>query len=357
LSSVLFLPILAPLELLMAVPWLLAAFLTNYQPYYSPYFQYSTLVLGQLFIAAIFGFQRLRSQSNTVNISRTVARRIVGVMITVNVFLFLTISPVGIPAFTSGVARPYSIGLQSDLSHVEKVHEVLNLIPPDASVATIQDLFPHICQRLNAYFLKWPLDYNVTYILADLKSPTISSGISGLNPDQIIINLLNSTEYGILASMDGVLLLKRGYAGPVEYYSPQTDVFDYGSLILSFGIVKWDYTSASKRIISSNPEKPLGMIWFGPYQYFSPGNYTSTFRIKTTNEGCNLVLDISAQTGLQILASKTVTDKEFETIGNWQDFSLHFRVDEPTRLEFRGRSISNGTNVALDFVRVEQSNP
>jgi len=360
LSPVLFLPILAPFELTMSIPWLLAAFLTDYQPYYQPYYQYSALVLGQLFIAAVFGFRRLFSQSNVASVDKNVRRKIVIIMLAVNIFLFFAISPVGISAFTSRSIRPYAISTEADIIHVGKVHEVLNLIPADASVATTNDLFPHLCQRLHAYFIKWPLDYNVDYIIVDLKSPTISWRIYGPPPDQIVINLLKNGEYGILASMDGVLLLKRGYVGPVEHYSPQLDVFNYDQLSIGSGMTQWDYTSASGKIISSDPKNPLGMVWFGPYKYFALGNYTSTFKIKTTSANCNLLLDVTTQLidrSMRVITSRDITGTEFERIGNWQEFSLYFSVDEPMKLEFRGTSLSNETQVAVDFVRVEQLSP
>jgi hypothetical protein len=102
-------------------------------------------------------------------------RRIISAMLLLNVFMFMAISPVGIPAFTSRGMRPYAFGTEVDLHHVEELYKVLSLIPSNASVATIHEIFPHVCERLHAYCLKWPLDYPVDYILVDVKSPTVES--------------------------------------------------------------------------------------------------------------------------------------------------------------------------------------
>jgi len=358
-SSVLFLPLLAPLELIMSFPWLLAALLTDYQPYYQPYFQYTVLALGQIFIAAVYGFQRLLSQkhTNSTNNKNSSQKKAIVMMMTLNLFLYATISPVGISAFTNRSIRPYAIGIDVDFNHVNKVHEALGLIPLNASVATIHDLFPHLCQRLHAYFLKWPLDYDVEYIIVDVKSPTFAWGIYGLTPDEIVIKLLEDKEYGISVSIDGVLILKKGYTGSVQLYSPQVDVFNYNHLIPSSGKTKWDYTSTSRKIITSDPINSLGVVWFGPYEYFVPGKYSAIFRIRATNETCQLLLDVATKQASLSIAQRIVNGTEFIQLNDWQDFSVHFEIDKPTKLEFRGICLSNNTQVAIDYIIVEQLEP
>jgi len=357
-SSVLFLPLLAPLELITALPWLIAALLSDYQAYYQPYYQYSALIVGQLFIAGIYGFHRIATANHQPNTNDIIHKRIITLMIIVNVLLFLTISPVGIPAFTDRSTTPYGVTTAVDLRHVNILYSVLSLVPSNASIATEQDIFPHICQRTDAYFVKWPLDYNVDYILVDTKSPTFTLGIAGgPTPDQVTINVLNNHEYGIFASEDGILLLKRGYTGSPEYYSPQISTFDYEQLSSSSGKTEWDYTSASRKIITSDPANSQGMIWFGPYAYFAPGNYSAMFELKTANETCELKLDISTQQGAISIADRVVNGTEFKQMNAWQEFSVNFKIGLPTILEFRGIGISSNTEVSIDYVRVEQIGP
>lgn len=356
-SPILFLPLLAPVELLIALPWLIVALLSDYLPYYQPYYQYSALIVGQLFIAAIYGFYRLTTTKHPQNTNGVIYNRIIALLVILNVLIFLTVSPVGISVFTQRSIRPYGIAPEEGSRHLSMLYSVLSLVPSNASIATEQDMFPHICQRIDAYFLKWPLDYNVDYILVDVKSPTFTMGINGLTPDQITINVLKDHEYGILASEDGVLLLKIGYAGPLASYSPQTDVFDYEQLISASGKTEWDYASASTKIITSDAANSVGMIWFGPYAYCVPGNYSAVFKLKTANETCELLLNIAAQSGALSLADRVVNGTEFKQLNAWQEFSVNFKVDLPTKLEFRGIGISNNTEVSVDYVRVEQIGP
>ncbi|RLI27516.1 hypothetical protein DRO58_04195, partial [Candidatus Bathyarchaeota archaeon] len=355
-ASAFFLPIFAPIELVLSLPWLVAALLTDYPPYYQPYYQYSAFILGQIFIAAVYGFKNL-FQLNKVKINRTHRKMILGLLLS-NILLLAAISPVGINAFTKRGIRPYSISELYDIDHIEKLRIAIKLVPPNASIATIWDIFPHVCQRLHAYFIKWPMDYPVEYVLVDLKSPCFSMGIYGKKPDKIVVDyLIKDHNYGILASLDGVLLLQKGYNGPPKYYAPQKETFNYNQLIPASGKIVWDYTAISKKVIRSNPENSIGVVWFGPYKYFSPGSYVATFRIKTANETCRLLLDVVSEEGSNLIVLRTIFGSDFKQVNSWQDFSLRFEIDKPMKLEFRGICFSNSTEVSIDCITVKQLSP
>jgi hypothetical protein len=347
-APVLFLPILAPLTLLLPLPWIVVALLADYQPYYQPYYQYSAFIIGQIYIGAVLGFSVLLRQNN----QRSATRKIITVMLILSVLLFLFTSPAGLSAYTTRSYRPYGVAIGGDLGHFALLHRILDMIPPNASIATIHDIFPHVSNRLNAYFLKWPLDYDVEYVLVDLKSPTFTWGLFGSYSDGVTYMIMHEGQYGILAAADGVLLLKKGFSGPLQYYVPQEDTFDYGELIPKLGTVIRDYTSASGKVITSRPESSIGFIWYGPYKYFAPGNYSATFRVKTANETCGLLLDVAYQEGV-ILVRKDFGNQLSVTDG-WKNFTLDFRLPELGRLEFRGICVSNNTQVAIDYVKVEQ---
>jgi uncharacterized membrane protein len=347
-APVLFLPMLEPLTLLLPLPWIVAALLTDYQPYYQPYYQYSAFIIGQIYIGAVLGFSVLFRQNYQGNASR----KIMSVMLLLSLLLFLFTSPAGLPANTTRSYRPYGIAVGGDLGHFELLHRVIDMIPRNASVATLLDIFPHVSNRLNAYILKWPLDYDVEYVLVDVKSPTFTWGLFGSYCDGVTYIIMHEGQYGILVSADGIVLLKKGYSGPLQYYVPQKDTLDYSELIPKLGKVTRDYTSVSGKVITSRPESSIGFIWYGPYKYFVPGNYSATFRVKTANETCGLLLDVAYQEGV-ILVRKDLGNQLSFTDG-WKDFTLDFRLPELGRLEFRGICVSNNTQVAVDTVKVEQ---
>lgn len=355
LGSTVLLPLFALPELFLWMPWLIAAFLTDYQPYYQPYYQYSALFLGQLFIAAVFGFSKLFHSEEKRSGKNGTRRKIIAAILVVNACLFLAMGPGGIPAFTNRGIKPYSISTSQDPNHIAELYKLLSFIPANASVATLQNIFPHVCQRLNAYILKWPLDYEVDYILVDVESSTYTWSIYGPKPSDIVITLLNSSQYGVLAISNGVMLFKRGYTGPLQYFTPQRETFNSDELNLASGIIAWDYSSDSTRTISTNPNNSIGFIWFGPYQYFVPGNYSATFKMKTATENCQLQLDVAANLGSTVIAAQTLNGTMFHKLNAWQNFTIHFKLAVPESLEFRGYCFTNNTQVELDFIRVEQS--
>jgi len=367
LGSALFLPLLAPIELIISLPWIIAALLSDYAPYYQPYYQYSAFVVGQISVAAIYGFRRLFSTYNAENNGRKQKKVLLALLIG-DLLLFATISPVGIPAFTQRTLRPYSISSVFDQNHVEKLHKAISLLPANASVATIWDIFPHVCQRLDAYFLdqyfsEHPGDYPAEYILVDMKSPCLTLRIYGPTPYEVLLGLMKSGKYGVIASLDGVMLLQKGYHGSPRYYEPQKDTFNHNYMIPLTGKITWDYTSPSKKVIISNLDNSIGIVWYGPYKYFAPGTYTATFRIKTTNETGTLLLDVArgrydvSEEQVILIANRTIYLKDFKHTNDWEDFSLSFKIDLPARLEFRGTLLSNNTQIVLDCVIVEQLNP
>ncbi|MEM3550350.1 MAG: DUF2079 domain-containing protein [Candidatus Bathyarchaeia archaeon] len=356
LASVLLLPIFAPLELIMTVPWLAAAFITDYSPYYQPYFQYSAFIVGQIFLAAIYGFHNVFSKNPNGQ------KKTMTTLILTSLLLSAIISPAGFPALTERTPRPYSISLVSDGDHVKKIHKVINLLPGNASVATTWEIFPHICQRLDAYFLDGYFietsgEYPAEYILVDMKSPCLKMKIYGPSPDAVLLWLMANNEYGMIASMDGVMLLQRGYRGQLKYYEPQRDIFNYKQLIPSVGKITWDYTSTFGKVISTNPEASTGIMWFGPYRYFSPGDYEATFRLKTANETCKIVLEVVSEQGTKAIALRTIYGNDFTHVNTWQNFTLHYRINQPAELEFRGRILSNNTQIVIDYVAVKQISP
>ena len=103
---------------------------------------------------------------------------------------------------------------------------------------------------------------NIQYVLYDPLSQWAfidGSSISGLLPVNnstfqnmynMVFELLASGKYGILAEANGMILLERGYFGPLKFYVPFNDCF----------------TSAGNNLLG---------LWHGTkYTYISPGNYT-----------------------------------------------------------------------------------
>ena len=83
---------------------------------------------------------------------------------------------------------------------------LMSQIPADASLVVQDSLYPHLSQRQAISFL-WPKEGWADFILLDVSDPRLNNGnnLTTWLKDQI----QQQTDYGLIASVDGYLLLKR----------------------------------------------------------------------------------------------------------------------------------------------------
>lgn len=95
--------------------------------------------------------------------------------------------------------------------HDEMAQRFINMIPANASVSAQSSLAPHLSQRTNIYLYPYGVDY-ADYIFLDVTSDRYPFAPSDYEAS--VKNLLVHGNYGIVASGDGYLLLKRGLPAP-----------------------------------------------------------------------------------------------------------------------------------------------
>lgn len=213
LAPVMFLSLLDPPSLLIATPWIVASMISSIPAYYTPVgFQYPTYITPFIFISAIYGVKHLTMMGKTINLDRSKLlssslKRILVTMLVVSIICSITLSPIGI-----GRQKPQIT------FHDEMLNDVIELIPPSASVSTQNNIFPHLSRRLNAY--PYPMS-GVEYLLVDTRSiwysiPTPHHLLSGNIPPtfgELISELASNGSIGLLCAGDGIYLFKKGYVG------------------------------------------------------------------------------------------------------------------------------------------------
>jgi len=346
LAPLLMLPMFS-LEFLLVLPWPIAALLSGYGGYYYIYNQYSAFVIGQLFIAMIFSVKRLSLFGNAGLRNLKLQRTVITFALVATILFSVALSPIGLPDFST---RSIQITPHSTL-----IDDILNLVPDNASIATQNEIFPHVAQRENAYILTWPMPVEVDYILVDVTSTQFEFYAVSASPSVALPKVLSSGTYGLLASADGVLLFEKGYSGPPKLYVGRVVTFDSSSFLLTVGnsIVMSDSTASSGAAIVHEADQGTGFVWYGPYAYFYAGEYQATFRMKTTSAGLNFVIDVAASGS--VVSQKTINSSDFKTLGDWEEFTLDFNITGLSQMEFRGYCESTNTYVALDYVRVIQT--
>jgi uncharacterized membrane protein len=358
---VVFLSLLAPLELSLSFPWIFAALISEYSPYYEPYFQYFGFIAGQIFLSAIYGAKFLIKKNTTNQKCLITEKKLMALILILSLASSITVSPIGLPALTR---RKVEI-----TDHTKTLHEVLALIPSNASVATQNDILPHLAQREKISILGWPMETDVDFILLDLKSSHVFYGPTptSTSPIEALGAVIKTGKYGVKVHADGIILLEKGYTGTYEIFKPYNKRFTYENLyrLPSTSYIRFDGTSESGNIIIHSADHKPGVIWYGPYTWLYSGNYNVTFRIKTESENVNLTLDVfSSEFDLttntwssEILNFKTLNSSDFESLGQWKEFVLNFQVNGLKRLEFRGICEVENMDVALDYIEVTQLGP
>jgi len=208
----LFLPLLSPLEGIFAVaPWLLIVVFTNHTEYASPYYQYSALILAQLFLAAI---STLKKHKDSKVIALT--------LVMLNLFSLVTLGPIGFGAMDyMDYAKPkhFHTTYRFNLAKVEPpnreaLDRALKIIPKNASILVQNHLFPHVYKRSRSYTSLipgvngWPVIYE-DFDLREVKRISAFSTLDGklrlLGTGEVKEIILNGKKF---SSKENVTVIK-----------------------------------------------------------------------------------------------------------------------------------------------------
>ncbi|MCP8309078.1 MAG: DUF2079 domain-containing protein [archaeon] len=346
-----FIAFLKPLHFLPALPWLVAALLSNYYQHYAIWTHYSSFIIPYLFLATIFGLKEFLDSSMAPYAKKLMK-------------LFQTsVLVVSIMIIVWG-ALSYSYIQTSDNQRTTSIHEILGLVPGNASIFTQNNIFPHVSDRFEAYTIPSPIwtskateMLNITlakkpeYIFIDLKANDQGS--------QATAELIHKTlykarlPYGLLVANDGIYLFKLGYSGrPIMLM----DTYDYRSLYLEDGRIVAYQDSKSGCVLYRDVNYANGTtFWFGPCAPLPPGNYTVTFHImigEPTNEYI-MTIDVFAFDIKEQLAYASIYGSNFTEPMAWHNLTLRFEIDESSRMEFRGFDFFSVVDVYLDYIEVK----
>jgi uncharacterized membrane protein len=188
------LPLLDLGVLLIAAPVLIVYGLSN-DPLMQrmEQFQYAAPVIPIVAAAAIYG---LGSWKRHAGLARLLPMALA-------VLLVCSLAYQGARGFTP-LSRLYDWPAVGD--HQRIGNSLMRQIPPDATLVVQDSLYPHLSQRQAISFL-WPKDSWADYIFLDVSDSRLHNGnnLTTWLMDQI----QQRTDYGLVASVDGYLLLKR----------------------------------------------------------------------------------------------------------------------------------------------------
>jgi uncharacterized membrane protein len=210
LLPVAFLSILSPLNFLPAAGWIGPSLIVvTPSAYWTAIgFQYPAFICASIFLSAAIGFRNLSKK-----LRHALSPKI---LVLVLILCFLATIMLNSNQFTYGRLSPSEL-FPDD--HDILIQKVVDLIPPNASVAAQPDIFPHVSNRLEAY----PFYVSgVEYIIVDIsrgwyKSPLPPKDefIGGIELiDEALPKLQGS--YEVVTAVDNIILYRKGYSGPIR---------------------------------------------------------------------------------------------------------------------------------------------
>lgn len=334
-----FLSFLDPLSLLMTLPWLAASLLSINPLYYAVGTQYPAFVSPFIFVAAINGIKKLVSIS-----SHAILKKIAVLM----VITFL-VSTLMLPT------DDYFSVTASD----EATRTALDMIPSTASVSTMPEVQPHLCDRLDVYpYFKDGVDYVLVNIYSWWYTVTLPKPA---HTASLWSNVKIGDDYGLLVNADGVLLYKRGYTGPLQYFEGVNFTYTHQNVEIATGNVIQDDVIIAQSVrrtdvILHNATSDATPLFFDvPSRVLPPGDYRVTALMKVSSVTADEVVTLGAFTSPEHspIAVKTLNGTDFSRADDWQFFILRFSIEEPTFVEF-AVDVTNSTDVYFYSMNVLQ---
>jgi uncharacterized membrane protein len=334
---------------------LIPSLLSNYPAYYMIGVHYPLYILAFIFIAAIDGLKRLHLHTKTLTLKTILISTL---------FLMISTSPI-LPLSTTfveeGLLMYPSVTFLSEES-VNSIHDLLAVVPSNASILTQNHLFPHVSNRVNAYLI--PIfsvgkDYiqsiinRSEYVLLDLSSWDAMSNL-------VLDEINHNTSYGCYALAYNAILFKRAYLNEPLFtqYTKHKDYSAYNDLLrVASSQIIVDPSAKSENVVFY-PQESTGTFIYGPYTYLTRGTYEVTYTIKVGEhtEGHLGKLLISDKMNTIIISEKDIYG--FELLPNkWTNFTLTFTSTKlRTSLEFQV-SGSGTADIYVDKVLVNRISP
>jgi uncharacterized membrane protein len=338
--------------LLPTLPWFVYSLFSNYQPYYVIYDQYPAYVIAFIFVSTLHSIaHKSSSQAKT---------RSLLMIILFSVVAYLIASP------TSGLVNQfYDTGIRSPTQHERFIHEILSYVPANASILTQNNIFPHVSSRINAYAV--PIDVlwsrnifdcekfvsellsDIEYVLVDIRTDT-SATIK-------VFKILSArTDFKVLASADGIVLLKKNYNGKALMLAPYVLTYSHSNLNLYAGEIIADSSATNTYILHFNgAQGGAPLFWSSPRTPLPSGNYTVSLMMKIINGSGDLFkVEICSNNGQKVLKSKVFSDHDVKH-NSWMLYSINFGTEYPlVDFEIRAVNITEGVDIFLDYIEVKQ---
>jgi uncharacterized membrane protein len=328
--------------------------LSNYRGYYSVGTHYPLYVIAFVFIAAIYALKQLPLPTKFFSLKT--------IMVATLLFTISTspLSPMSNAFIKAGLLWYPSVDFSMN-ENIRSLQELIDVVPPNASILTQNHLFPHVSNRINAYVI--PSSYfegseeyidslmnKSEYILLDMSSMDNMTKI-------VMTEITTNSSFGVYALGSDAILFKRDYdTEPMFAHYIDRAYSAYKDLTLASppAEVVVDASSQSGNVVLC-PEGSSGYFVVGPYGYLLQGSYEIRFLLRFGGHGDGYIgtLDVSDDYGRTVLCKRDVYGFESQT-NEWFNLTLTFNSTKlRTAVEYRAFSSGNN-DIYIDKVYVRR---
>ncbi|MCI4324047.1 MAG: DUF2079 domain-containing protein [Thermoplasmata archaeon] len=352
--------VLRPIQALPALPWILVVLLTPHTGYEAPAgYQYGFLTIPFFFPGTASGYasvsryldrRRARALAPPLVQTPQTWRRRAWRLAPLRAFdrspvwkVVVVAALAGTFLYTQVEWSPFS----PDSNNWEKVYILQNahtdlldrvgaLVPPTASISTLPDLFPEFADRGDSYPYVHP---GVEYLFFDVNDYWYNAQVFPAPSVYAAWNSSISTltsPYGVVASDDGVYLLKEGYTGPPVIYVPENATLEPSSFSRLSAPLVADPSAPLGAYLEPQPVSN-GLLWYGPYVPVAPGNYTVGVWLRAEGvQGGSITLTTTVDAGKKTLAEQGFDETQIGPSWEWEQWKI--TVPYPSELEIDGSS-------------------
>ena len=346
-------------------------FYANYIPYYYPGIfsdQYSSIFVGVIFLILMVylgEYYKKRSKELTQSSKKTILKRIkkspltkIAIAVVLFAVLLEPVSPLSSDMGTHFNIQSYTT---FDDSNSTAVMQLAHLMPSNSSGVLIQNDLPQILtydKNINpdliGEVLGYPSNYTVSffknstsidYIYGYLDSNSFSYSNSGLTQYNILQNALGSGKYSIVGENGGLILLKRSYHGPPEFFSNGEKISIQQKELINIVNPK-DY---NQTMDSAN-----NTLYYNNYFYLLPGTYELNLTLS------QLSSNLSANLNFQIYGKQLGKDdlnKTFHIVNGKNYVSFEFSISNVYMTRYLSVSALNITGqIRLNSIIIKQMN-
>jgi len=339
---------------------LLPFLVSNYPAYYKIGAHYPLYIIGHIFLAAIDAL----SKRTKKDINETL--KIIMISSLILIISTSPISPMSNPLMETKILW-YPVTATTTIVNIEieELHQMLSMIPKNASILTQNNIFPHISSRINAYVLPpSSITQEQREILKDYVNYLINES------EYILLNIRQRdywTQFTLNEILSGNLfrpyaftrwavLFKRNYEGPTQTTHPNNEmVFSAQDFNLNLGRRVADSSSRSGNIAFCPKGSKQDIFIYGPYTFLPDGIYNVTWRVKfgPHDEGHLATFEVTEKFGERVVAKKYVYGFEVKS-ERWYNITTTFVVTKTkSYVEFRVYS-TGAADISVDYVVLKQ---